>query len=163
MGGFFKELVGWRLGIGLFSWERAESPFGAAKNRIVKTLEHKVRQGWRFWHRKCSGCVSGFGVCHPEKAEFVLKLDPLERAACSNCEVGLWAIPRSPTEGAKIVDKVEAHSVSLFLFTFLFFSPVPLVWWCRQVHCESEFQEDALFRPHVQAWLSWSERGTVNP
>jgi len=63
-GEIFEELVGWRLGIGQFSLEQAESPFRAAKNRDVKKLEDNIWQGQRFWHHKCSDSVFGFGVCH---------------------------------------------------------------------------------------------------
>jgi len=60
-------------------------------------------------------------VRHPdsEKAESVLELGPLEGAACFNCEVGLCAVPGSPIEGAKIIDAVKAHNISLILLKFL--------------------------------------------
>ena len=51
-----------------------------------------------------------------------MDLDPLERAPCSNREVGLRAISGSPTEDAKIIDKVKVHSVSLILFSSSFLS-----------------------------------------
>jgi len=107
--------------------------------------------GHCFGHRKRSDFVSGFGVRHPEKAEPVLKLGPLERAACSNREIHLWAVPGSPTEGAKMIHKVEVHSISLIFLKFLSFSPVPLVWWCQWVHWASEFQGEALFTLDIKS------------
>ena len=135
----FWRVGGWRLGIGQSSWERAKNPFKAAKNRDVQKLEDNIQQGSHFWHRKRSDFVSGF----PEKAESVLKLDLLDKVACSNWKVGLWAFPGSPDEGAKIVHKVEVNATLFIVLKFLSFSPVSLVW---RVHWASEFHEDALSR-----------------
>ena len=44
-------------------------------------------------------------VTESEKAESVLELGLLQGAACSNCEVGFCAVPRSAMEGAKIIEK----------------------------------------------------------
>jgi len=71
--------------------------------------------------------VSGFRVRNSEKAEPVLDLDLLEGGPCSNCEVGLCTVPRSTVKGAKMVDEIDVHSMSLVLLVFLSLHPVSLL------------------------------------
>jgi len=42
-------------------------------------------------------------------------------------KVGLCGVPRPPIEGAKIIDEVDVHPVSLILLKFLSLSAVALV------------------------------------
>ena len=79
------------------------------------------------------------------KAEFVLELGLLEGATCSNCEVGVCTVPRSPMKGAKMVDKVDVYPISLILLKFLYLSSVPLVGGSHRVHRASKFQKDTVF------------------
>jgi len=85
----------------------------------VEELEDDVRQGQRFGGCENSDFFSGFGVRNSEKAESVLELGLLEGVAYSNCEVGLCAVPRSPIAGAKEIDEIDVHPISLVLLKFL--------------------------------------------
>ena len=43
------------------------------------------------------------------------------------CEFSLCAVPRSTLKGAKMVDEVDVHSISLVLLEFLSLRPVSLL------------------------------------